>query len=113
MVIELHGFLIDHSRDIFVSDACSQQRCNAMLKFSTGHVIDHVSNDVQRLEEEAIKLFFSGSFTVVEVVLSSLLLDVYLIGWQALMGVIFLCTLVPYFFVSSFVGAALRKRLLR
>ncbi|CAH3187891.1 unnamed protein product [Porites lobata] len=32
---------------------------SALLKFSTGHVIDLLSNDVQRLEEEAFKLLFS------------------------------------------------------
>jgi len=34
----------------------------------------------------------------------------YLIGWQALMGVIFLCLLLPYFAGLSHAGAALRRR---
>ena len=34
----------------------------------------------------------------------------YLIGWQALMGVIFLCLLLPYFAGLSYAGAALRRR---
>ena len=34
----------------------------------------------------------------------------YLIGWQALMGVIFLCFLLPYFAGLSYAGAALRLR---
>ena len=34
----------------------------------------------------------------------------YLIGWQALMGIIFLCFLLPYFAGLSYAGAALRLR---
>jgi len=72
MVIELHRFLINHFRvNLFQTLLLSK---DAMFSFLTGHVNDLVSNDVQRLEEEAIKSFFSGSFTVVEVLLSSLLL---------------------------------------
>ena len=33
-----------------------------------------------------------------------------LIGWQALMGIIFLCLLLPYFAGLSYAGAALRLR---
>ena len=32
------------------------------------------------------------------------------VGWQALMGVIFLCFLVPYFGGLSYIGAVLRLR---
>ena len=72
MVIELHRFLINHFRvNLFQTLLLSK---DAMFSFLTGHVNDLVSNDVMRLEEEAIKSFFSGSFTVVEVLLSSLLL---------------------------------------
>ena len=35
---------------------------------------------------------------------------VYLIGWQSLMGVFFLCLLVPYFAGISYVSAELRQR---
>ena len=35
---------------------------------------------------------------------------VHLIGWQSLMGVFFLCLLVPYFAGISYVSAALRLR---
>ncbi|KAL9971726.1 hypothetical protein ACROYT_G017928 [Oculina patagonica] len=82
---------------------------HALLKLSTGHVIDLISNDVQRLEEDAVNLFFSGSFTFFELVAIVFLL-LYLIGWQALMGVIFLCFLVPYFALLSTASAALRLR---
>ena len=34
----------------------------------------------------------------------------YLIGWQSLMGVFFLCFLVPYFAGFSYISAALRLR---
>ena len=72
MVIELHRFLINHFRvNLFQTLLLSK---DAMFSFLTGHVNDLVSTDVQRLEEEVIKSFFSGSFTVVEVLLSSLLL---------------------------------------
>jgi len=83
---------------------------NALLKFSTGHVIDLVSNDVQRLEEDTVKLFFLVPFAFTELTLVSVLL-VFLIGWQTLMGVIFLCFLVPYFAGLSYAGAALRLRI--
>ena len=82
---------------------------HALLEFSTGQVIDLISNDVQRLEEDAVNLFFSGSFTFVELVAITCLL-LYFIGWQALMGVLFLGFLVPYFVGLSFVSAALRLR---
>ena len=79
----------------------------ALLTFSTGHVIDLVSNDVQRLEEETVLFFFLATLAVLELALVSFLL-VFLIGWQTLIGVIFLCFLVPYFAGLSYAGAALR-----
>jgi len=82
---------------------------NVLLTLSTGHVIDLVSNDVQRLEEETFKFFFLAPFAVLELALVSFLL-VFLIGWQTLMGVTFLCFLVPYFAGLSYAGAALRLR---
>ena len=80
-----------------------------MLEFSTGHVIDLVSNDVQRLEEDTVMRFFLLPFVFLEVIVATLLL-VFFIGWQALMGVIFLCLLLPYFTALSHAGAALRLR---
>ncbi|KAL9951147.1 hypothetical protein ACROYT_G043760 [Oculina patagonica] len=82
---------------------------HALLQFTTGHVIDLISNDVQRMEEEAVKWFFVSVFRSLDLVAISILLA-YLIGWQALMGAIFLCLLVPYFALLSYVGAALRVR---
>ena len=80
-----------------------------LLEFSTGHVIDLISNDVQRLEEDIAKLFFSGSFTFLELVGITFLL-LYFVGWQALMGVAFRCFLVPYFALLSTASGALRLR---
>ena len=68
-----------------------------------------MSNDVQRLEQEVVKMTFVGFAALSELVAVSLLL-VYFIGWQALMGVFFLCLLVPYFAGLSFVSAELRLR---
>ena len=72
-------------------------------------MIDLVTNDVQRMEEDTViwvyQLFTSSLGLVMIVVLL-----VYLIGWQSLMGVIFLCLLVPYFAGISYVTAALRLR---
>ena len=81
----------------------------ALLKFSTGQVIDLISNDVQRLEDEAVKLVFSGAFTSLELVSITVVLS-SLIGWQAVMSVLFLCCLVPYFAGLSTASAKLRLR---
>ena len=69
-----------------------------------------MSNDVQRLEEEAVKWLCLGPFSFLELVVVTFLL-VYFIGWQALMGAIFLCFLLPYFAGLSSAGAALRLRI--
>jgi len=78
-----------------------------LFEFSTGRVIDLVSNDVQRLEEDTVKVFLAGCFGVLELVMATFSL-VYFIGWQTLMGVIFLCFLLPYFAGLSYASAALR-----
>ena len=80
-----------------------------MLKFATGHVIDLISNDVQRMEEDAVTWLYLliPSFYVL---LAIAVLLVHLIGWQSLMGVSFLCLLVPYIAGFSYVSAALRLR---
>lgn len=79
-----------------------------MLKFSTGHVIDLVSNDVQRIEDATVWFFPIVSLSL-EIILATVLL-LYVIGWQALMGVTFLCILIPYYSELSSVSAALRLR---
>lgn len=82
---------------------------NSLLEFTTGRVIDLLSNDVQRLEQEVVKMTFLEFAGLAEFVVASLLLT-YFIGWQALMGVFFLCLLVPYFAGLSFVNAKLHVR---
>ena len=82
---------------------------NSLLEFTTGRVVDLISNDVQRLEQEAVKLIFLEFACLPEFVVVSLLV-LYFIGWQALMGVFLLCLLVPYLAGLSFVSAGLRVR---
>ena len=72
-------------------------------------MIDLISNDVQRMEEDTVMwlyLLFPSCFYLIMIAV----LLVYLIGWQSLMGVFFLCLLVPYFAGISYVSAALRQR---
>ena len=51
-------------------------------------------------------LFIPSCFILVVIAV----LLVYLIGWQSLMGVFFMCLLVPYFAGLSYLSAALRLR---
>ena len=80
-----------------------------LLRFSTGRVIDLVSNDVQRLEGETVKFLY---FMVLDFFLvgGATVLLVYFIGWQTLLGIVVLCLLVPYYGMLSYVSAALRLR---
>ena len=78
------------------------------MEFTTGHVIDLVSNDVQRLEE-APRWCLRILQAIVDTIMVPLLM-LYLVGWQALMGLIFLFFLVPYFAGLSSVNALLRLR---
>ena len=77
------------------------------MTYTTGRVIDLVSNDVQRMEDTKWP-FRLASATLDVTVVTALLC--YLIGWQALMGVAFLIFLVPYFGLLSFAAGALRLR---
>ena len=79
------------------------------MKSTTGQVIDLISNDVQRLEEDILKWFSMTVSSFLQIVTVMVLL-VYFIGWQTLMGVLFLCLLVPYFTVLSYASATLRLR---
>ena len=79
------------------------------MKFTTGRVFDLVSNDVKRMENETIMGLPVFFFATLETVVAVILL-VYFIGWQAVMAVIFLCLLVPYFAGLSYASAALRLR---
>ncbi|XP_078370332.1 ATP-binding cassette sub-family C member 4-like [Oculina patagonica] len=77
--------------------------------FTTGQVIDLVSNDVQRLDEQTFRFFFGAAFSPFVLVTAMAMLLVF-VGWQAVVGVIFFCFLVPYFVGLSYVGGKLRKR---
>ena len=72
-------------------------------------MIDLISNDVQRLEEDTVKWIPYAVFSIPILMVVTVLL-VYFIGWQALMGVLFLCLLVPYFAGLSYASASLRVR---
>ena len=81
-----------------------------LLKFTTGRVIDLVTNDVQRLEEHTVIWGVSAllDFFLLVTIIGVLL--VYFIGWQALMGVTCLVLLITYFAGLSYVSAVLRLR---
>ena len=61
------------------------------------------------MEEETVRFFVSAVFAVLAYV-GAIFLIYNLIGWQAVMGVFLLCTLMPYFAVLSYVNAKLRLR---
>ena len=61
------------------------------------------------MEEETVKLFFSAVFAV-PAYAGAIFLIYNLIGWQAVTGVFFLCILMPYYAVLSYVNAKLRLR---
>ena len=61
------------------------------------------------MEEDTVMwlyLFIPSCFILVVIAV----LLVYLIGWQSLVGVFFMCLLVPYFAGLSYLSAALRLR---
>ena len=78
------------------------------MEFTTGHVIDLVSNDVQRMEEAP--LWIAHVVPLTSDIAIATCLVVYLIGWQALMGVLFLIFLIPYLILLSSTSAQLRLR---
>ena len=82
---------------------------DSLLRFSTGHVIDLVSNDVQRLEADTVRLFLNIPFCILQLVMVSSLL-LHFIGWQSTIGITLLCILLPCFGGLSYAGAALRFR---
>ena len=82
---------------------------DSLLRFSIGHVIDLVSNDVQRLEADTVRLFLNIPFCILQLVMVSSLL-LHFIGWQSTMGITLLCILLPCFGGLSYAGAALRLR---
>ena len=81
---------------------------SSLSKFSAGRVIDLLPNDVQRMET-APKWILAINSAILQIVPATFII-VYLIGWQALMGEIFLWLLLPYYAEMSSVNAALRLR---
>ena len=73
-------------------------------------MIDLVSNDVQRLEDHTVLWGISALLDFFLLVPIIVVLLVYFIGWQALMGVTCLFLLVPYFIALSYVFAVLRLK---
>ena len=67
-----------------------------------------LSNDVQRMET-APKWILAINSAILQIVPATFIIA-YLIGWQALMGEIFLWLLLPYYAEMSSVNAALRLR---
>ena len=82
---------------------------DALSKFTAGHVINLISNDVQRMEEDTFMWLSTSISSCFVLVVITVLLE-YLIGWQSLIGVFFLCFLVPFFAGFSSISAALRLR---
>ena len=70
-------------------------------------MINLISNDVQRIEEDTVMWLSTSISSCFVLALITALLE-HLIGWQSLMGVLFLCFLVPYFAGFSYISAALR-----
>ena len=71
-------------------------------------MIDLVSNDVQRMEHAA-RQFFRLLVAIFDVCVAVPLLW-YFIGWQALMGIIFLFVLVPFGGFLSYLSGKLRRK---
>ena len=105
----LENLLNQYQICIFFSLQILRLSKGALSKFSEGQVINLVSNDVQRLEWDTVRNFFFGVISFLELLAGTFLL-VYLIGWQTLMGVIFIFLLLPYFGSLSFASASLRLR---
>ena len=78
------------------------------MNVSTGRVIDLISNDVQRMVE-APYWFFPLAYVWLDIFLASFILA-FFIGWQAVLGVIFLCVLVPYYAQLSSINALMCQR---
>ena len=72
-------------------------------------MLDLVSNDVQRVEGVAVDWFFWGILAFFDIAVGSPLL-IYFIGWQSVMGIIFLYFLSSYFAGLSYAAATFRLR---
>lgn len=71
----------------------------SLQEATTGHVIDLISNDLHRIEQFPLELF--KCLTSLVDVPVTLCLMVYMIGWQALMGVLVLLATIPHTFIMA------------
>lgn len=81
---------------------------HTLNKFTKGHVVDLVSNDVQRMEQAA-RQFFRLIVAIFDVCVIVPLLW-HFIGWQALMGLIFLLLIVPFGGLLTYLSGKLRLK---
>ena len=79
-----------------------------LQEFEEGHVIDLLSNDLQRIE--LAPRWFFDMILVIFFTPVVLYLFLNLFHWEALVGILFLLSLVPYFFFVSFVVGKLRRQ---
>ena len=79
-----------------------------LAKITSGHVVDLVSNDIQRLDLATQNLFASLR-SPFDLIILGILLWV-LIGWQAVTGLTFALILIPYVFITTGWAAKLRMR---
>ena len=80
-----------------------------LLETTTGNIIDLVSNDVQRME--TVPRLIVNSFFFIFEFTAILALVCYSIGWEAIMGILFLIALVPCIMIISSVCAGLRPQI--
>ena len=71
-------------------------------------MIDLISNDLKRIEQVPVDLLYCMTSVVEIPVVVSLM--VYIIGWQALMGVLLILATTPYIFSISSFCAKIRRR---
>lgn len=81
----------------------------ALQEATTGHVIDLLSNDLQRIEQFPMELF--KCLTSVIDVPVALCLMVYMVGWQALIGVLLLLASAPYIIAIASLCAKIRRQI--
>ena len=81
---------------------------DTLRDFTTGHIFDLVSNDVQRMEL-APKMCVRFWMSLVDLVVTACLIW-HFVEWQALVGLAFLVLLVPFTASLSHIGGKLRRK---
>ena len=79
-----------------------------LQKVTTGHVIDLISNDLNRIAEVPRNLAVCMA-SLVEIPIVVCLMA-YLIGWQSLMGVLLILMAIPYILIISYICAKIRRQ---